>query len=129
MHPVAKILVGVVVAMLVLFVGLGIWGYQKGYYDALRGGFAQDEGRLDEAIGHFRRAYDRNPNAYMVAHDLACCYALKNDRRNCFLWLGKALETDHPDAVRKNARTEIDFTNVREDPEFKSLIDPRPGSP
>jgi len=87
---------------------------------------AQDEGRLDVAIGYFQRAYDRNYNATMVAHDLACCYSLKNDRKNCFLWLRRALATDHAETVRKWARTEADFINVREDEEFKALIDPRP---
>ena len=115
--------------LLLALVGLGTWGYQKGYYHALRGGMVQDDGNPDEAIAFFERAYAKNPQAYMVAHDLACCYSLKNDRKNCFLWLRRALQTDHADSVRKSARRDKDFNNVREDAEFKSLIDPGPGTP
>ena len=115
--------------LLLTLIGAGIWGHRKGYTLAMRGGMAEAEGPLDEAISHFQQAYEKNPNAYMVAHDLACCYAQKNDKQNCFLWLRKALETDHGDAVRKSASKDKGFANVRNDAEFKSLIDGGPRSP
>ena len=64
--------------VLVVFIG-GFCGYRYGYYDALRGGVAHARGDLDVAIRWFERAYSKNPNAFMVAHDIACCYALKGD--------------------------------------------------
>jgi tetratricopeptide (TPR) repeat protein len=126
MNKLLKIVLWIGAGLALILIGTGIWGYRKGYYHAMRGGFAQSEGRLDDAIGYFKQAYAKNPNAFMVAHDLACCYSLKDDRKNCFLWLRKALETDHRDYVRKSARKEVDFANVRDDAEFKTLIESSP---
>ena len=115
--------------LLLTLIGAGILGHRKGYYHAMRGGMADVQGHLDEAISFYQQAYGKNPNAYMVAHDLACSYAMKNDKKNCFLWLRKALETDHGAAIRKAAPSDKGFANVRNDPEFKSLIDGGPRSP
>ena len=123
-----KIVLGLGAVLIAALLGAGFWAHRNGYVDALRGGMAENDGNLDEAIRHFQRAYEKNPNGYMVAHDVACCYSLKNDRRNALLWLKKALETDHADAVRKSARTDRGFANIRSDSAFKSLIEGGPGS-
>ena len=108
--------------IVLLAIGGGIWAYSNGYYHALRGGIAQGEKDLDRAIFYFEAAYERNPEAYMVAHDVACCYALKGDKESCFQWLRLALKSHYADYAKKYAKTEHDFDSVRQTTEFQSLI-------
>ncbi len=107
--------------VLVVFIG-GFCGYRYGYYDALRGGVAHARGDLDAAIRWFERAYSKNPNAFMVAHDIACCYALKGDEEQCFSWLEKALESSYGDYAREYAKSEEDFESVRGSARFQELL-------
>ncbi len=107
--------------VLVVFIG-GFCGYRYGYYDALRGGVAHATGDLDAAIRWFERAYSKNPNAFMVAHDIACCYALKGDEEQCFSWLEKALEISYGDYAREYAKSEEDFESVRGSTRFQELL-------
>jgi hypothetical protein len=61
----------VVLAMVgLLIVGGGIWAYSHGYYHALRSGLAQNDKDLDKAIFYFKIAYEKNPEAFMVAQIL-----------------------------------------------------------
>jgi hypothetical protein len=117
-----KVAVGVLAVVCLLVVGGGAWAYSHGYYDALRGGFAQDDHHLDQAIFFFKAAYQKNPECFMVAHDLACCFALKGDNESCFHWLQLALKAHYADYAKKYAKTEHDFDSVRQTPEFQSLI-------
>lgn len=107
-------------------VGMATWAYRSGYYYALQGGMAQSNGQIDEAILLFKQGYAQNPEAYMVASDIAGCYSLKGDTATCIVWLRKALETRHAGDVRKSARTDPDFNNVRPSKEFKELIEKAP---
>jgi len=104
-----------------LTIGGGIWAYSKGYYHAMRGGIAQDKDK-DKAIFYYKIAYEKNPKAFMVAHDLACCYALKGDNESCFHWLRIALKAPYANYAKKNAKTDHDFDSVRQTAEFQSLI-------
>ena len=104
-----------------LAVGGGIWAYSHGYYHALRGGIAETTD-VDKAIFYFKIAYEKNPQAFMVAHDIACCYALKGDKESCVHWLRLALKSDYGDYAKKYAKTEHDFDSVRQTAEFQSLI-------
>jgi len=113
---------GVLAAVILLVVGAGVWAYTHGYYHAMRGGIAKDNKDLDGAIYCFKIAYEKNPQAFMVAHDIACCYALKGDNASCFHWLRLALKTHYADYAKKYAKTEPDFDSVRQTPEFQSLI-------
>jgi tetratricopeptide (TPR) repeat protein len=113
---------GIVAAVSLLVVGGGFWAYSIGYYHALRGGFAQDYKDYDTAIQYFQVAYEKNPEAFMVAHDIACCYALKGDNASCFRWLRLALKTHYAEYAKNWAKTEHDFDSVRQTQEFQSLI-------
>jgi tetratricopeptide (TPR) repeat protein len=116
-------IVCVVLAVLFLLVlAAGIWAYSNGYYHALRGGIAHGDNDIDTAIAYFKAAYEKNPDAFMVAHDLACCYARKGDRESCFHWLRLALKTRYADYAKNYARTEHDFDSVRGTREFQSLV-------
>ncbi|HET6204499.1 MAG TPA: hypothetical protein VFI25_17040 [Planctomycetota bacterium] len=107
--------------VLVVFIA-GFWGYRCGYYYALRGGMAQGAGDLDGAIRWFERAYAKNPSAFMVAHDIACCYALKGDEEQCFRWLEKGLNSSYGNYAREYARSEEDFKSVRDSARFQALL-------
>jgi tetratricopeptide (TPR) repeat protein len=116
----------VVLLIVAMAVGGCVWAYSRGYYHALRGGMAQSEKKYDEAISHFKTAYGKNPEAYMVAHDIACCYALKGDKESCFHWLRIALKSSYADYAKEYAKTERDFDSVRKTPEFQALIHDSP---
>ena len=113
---------GVLTVVSLLVIGGGIWAYTNGYYHAMRGGLAQDDKDLDKAIYYFKIAYEKNPQAFMVAHDIACCYALKGDHESCFHWLRLALKSHYGVYAKKYAKTEPDFDSVRQTAEFQSLI-------
>jgi hypothetical protein len=117
-----QIIFGVVVLLCLAVVLGGVWAYSNGYYHALRGGMAQNSKDLDTAIFYFKTAYEENPNAFMVAHDIACCYALNGDRESCFHWLRLALQSSYAGYAKKHAKTEPDFESVRRTPEFQALI-------
>ncbi len=87
---------------------------------------AQNANDLDKAIVYFNATYEKNPDCYMVAHDIACCYALKGDQESCFRWLRLALKSHYAEAATKQAKTEPDFNSVRETKEFQSLIYDKP---
>jgi tetratricopeptide (TPR) repeat protein len=116
------VILGILIGGIFLVIGGGIWAYSNGYYHALRGGIAQGNNDLDKAIIYFKTAYKKNPEAFMVAHDLACCYALKGDNESCFYWLRLALKTRYANYAKKWAKTEHDFDSVRQTKEFQSLI-------
>lgn len=117
------LIVGVIV--LVLFstlLGLGRYLYSAGYYHAMRGGMVEDQDR-DQAVLFFKEAYRKNPNAYMVAHDIACYYSVKKNKQEAIKWLKLTLKTPYADAARKWAKSDKDFDNIRDDPNFQSFID------
>ena len=113
--------VGTLVVLGLLLLGGGFWAYSNGYYHALRGGMVQNHD-VDQAIVFYKIAYEKNPDAFMVAHDLACCYALKGDNETCFNWLRLALKSNYAGYAKEHAKTEPDFASVRQSPEFQSLI-------
>src|SRR5882672_4468801 len=109
-----KVVIGVLALLGLLVVGGGIWIYSHGYYHAMRGGIAQSDKDLDKALVYFKIAYEKNPDAFMVTHDIACCYALKGDNESCFHWLRLALKSPYADYAKKYAKTESDFDSVRQ---------------
>ncbi len=121
MKKIRIVIVGILVVLGFLAVGGGFWAYSNGYYHALRGGLVENQD-LDEAIAFYKIAYDKNPEAFMVAHDIACCYARKGDNDACFHWLRLALESHYADYAKEHAKTERDFASVRQTPEFRALI-------
>ena len=121
-RKVLVVVCGVLAVVLGVLVGGSMWAYSKGYYHAYRGGIAQGNKNLDSAISFFTTAYAKNPEAFMVAHDIACCYALKGDNESCFRWLRLALKSGYADFAKKYAKTEPDFASVRQTPEFQSLV-------
>jgi tetratricopeptide (TPR) repeat protein len=100
----------------------GIFAYSKGYYHAIKGGLSQGRGDLDQAIIYFQTAYKKNPESFMVAYDLAGCYALKGENDSCFHWLHIALKSSYGNCAKNSAKSEKDFDSIRETSEFRSLI-------
>ncbi len=105
-----------------VLIGLGLYLNASGYYHAIRGGMVEEQDR-DQALLFFKEAYKRNPNVYMVAHDIACVYSVKNNKQEAIKWLKLTLKTSYADAAREWAKSEADFDNIRDDPDFQSFID------
>ncbi len=105
-----------------VLIGLGLYLNASGYYHAIRGGMVEEQDR-DQALLFFKEAYKRNPNVYMVAHDIACNYSVKNNKQEAIKWLKLTLKTSYADAAREWAKSEADFDNIRDDPDFQSFID------
>jgi tetratricopeptide (TPR) repeat protein len=117
-----KILLVGVVAAVVLAVGAVWWALGPAFYHALPGVLAEQSGDYDSAIRHYLRIVERKPNAFMMAHDIACCYARKGDREQALRWLRRALESSYGDYARDWALTEEDFDSIRDTDEFRALL-------
>ena len=113
-----KILIIGGIVLVVVLLGLGLYIYSSGYYHAIRGAMSEE---ADQALLFFKEAYRRNPNAYMVAHDIACNYSAMNEKQEAIKWLKLTLKTSYADAARKWAKSN-GFDNIRDNPDF------RPGS-
>jgi tetratricopeptide (TPR) repeat protein len=112
---------GISLVLIVTLFGLGLYAYSAGYYHAMRGGIVESQDR-DQAIAFYKEAYARNPNAYMVAHDIACCYSVKNEKKDAIKWLKLTLKTSYADFAREWASSEKDFNNIKDDPEFQLFL-------
>ena len=118
----ALIIGSIALVLIVTLLGLGLYLNASGYYHAIRGGMVEEQDR-DQALLFFKEAYKRNPNVYMVAHDIACGYSVKNNKQEAIKWLKLTLKTSYADAAREWAKSEADFDNIRDDPDFQSFID------
>ena len=118
-----KLLLGGLAVLLVVVVVVARWALGPAFHHALPGVIAETSGDYDDAIHHYRKVYEGKPDAFMVAHDIACCYARKGDSEQAMLWLRRAFETDYGDYARKWARTEEDFDSVRDSEEFRALLE------
>lgn len=112
----------IILFVLLMIVGGLYWAYHSGYYHAMRGGIVEATDR-SKAIEFYKIAYSKNNNAFMVAHDIASNYSVLNNKKEAFEWLSKTLKTSYADYARDWAKTEVDFNNIKEEPEFKLFLD------
>lgn len=108
--------------IVVLAVAAGWWMLGPAFYQVVPGVLAERSRDYDEAIRRYKQVVERKPDAFMIAHDIACCYARKGDREEALLWLRRALESSYGDYARDWARTEDDFDSVRDTEEFRALV-------
>ena len=80
--------------------------------------FGQQE--FDLAIESFNKALGINPDYATVHYNLACAYSLKNEKNLAIETLQKAITLDR--SWIEYSKTESDFDNVRQSPEFQELI-------
>jgi len=81
-------------------------------------------GRLDRAIECLETLCRRFPEEPIGPYNLACYYALDGRRDQVIDLLHRAIRMES--AYRELARKEEDFLSLREDPEFRSLIQGEP---
>jgi tetratricopeptide (TPR) repeat protein len=77
--------------------------------------------KYDEAILSYQQATALKPNYYLVWYNQARCYSLQNQPDLAFESLKKATEIK-PQVVRKLARKESDFDQLKADQRFQKLI-------
>ncbi|WP_310481742.1 tetratricopeptide repeat protein [Chamaesiphon sp. VAR_48_metabat_403] len=73
------------------------------------------------AIVTYQKLVDLEPKNATAWYDLACCHALEHNVDRAISCLQKAIELE-PDALKQHARTDTDFTSLREESAFKQLF-------
>lgn len=76
--------------------------------------------RYPEAIEAFKRAADLGYRKATAMYNIACGYALLNDKDNALIWLQRALDNGFDG--RDNLRSDSDLDPLRTDPRFKKLM-------
>lgn len=84
------------------------------------GGTYYRQGKRDAAIAEWQKAIDINPNLARAHYNLACAYSLKNEKILSIKSLRKVIALDK--STIEAAKTDSDFENIRESPEFQQLI-------
>lgn len=77
--------------------------------------------RLMQAIDSMEHAYRISPKAPVVLYNLACYWTLAGNKTQALSWLGRALRMD--DSFRKLIPEEHDFDPIRQDPDFRRLLE------
>jgi len=76
--------------------------------------------RLPAAIACTERAYRANPKESVLLYNLACYYCLAGDKERTLSWLGRALRMSP--GLRNLIPAETDFDDLRDDPDFRLLV-------
>lgn len=76
--------------------------------------------RHEEALKAHDMAIKLKPDLANAYFNRACVYALIGDKENALKDLAKAIELDGK--CKEKARTDKDFSSLRDDPDFKALI-------
>ncbi len=77
--------------------------------------------QLNKAIQMMIRSYELDAENAIILYNLACYYCLDNDKSLTLSWLGRALRKDK--ALIKLIPDEPDFDNLREDADFKFIVE------
>jgi Flp pilus assembly protein TadD len=77
-------------------------------------------GRIDLAIESLEEALAVEPNDALVNYNLACYWAVANNKRQALSYLERAFELE--DHYRLLVHEEPDFDKIRSDPGFQSLV-------
>ena len=77
--------------------------------------------RIDQSIESMRQAYQFHPQAPIVLYNLACYYSLAGIKDQALSFLGRALRMNR--SIGKLVPDETDFDTLRNDPDFKHLLE------
>lgn len=77
--------------------------------------------RVDQSIETMQRAYGSHPEEPVVLYNLACYHSLAGEKDLALSWLGRALRMDR--GFTKLVPRETDFDPLRDDPDFRHLIE------
>ena len=122
MNKKTKIILIIFTLFLTLIIIGGQFLYTSGYYHAIRGGMIEEQNK-EKALDYYKQAFSKNPNAYMVAHDIACYYSVNKDKEEALKWLRIVSKTTYAKDAREWARTEKDFQFIKNEPEFKAFLE------
>ena len=92
--------------------------HAKAHYNL--GVASSKQGKLDEAIAEYKRAIIIDPYFTDSHYNLASVYALKNEKALAIESLEEAITLDS--RFVETSKTNSDFDNIRESPEFQELI-------
>ena len=92
--------------------------YTPAHYNL--GNAYQQQGKYDLAIDSYKKAIAINPNYTQAHYHFARIYALKNEKALAIESLQKIITLNRN--WIKYSKTESDFDNIRESPEFQKLI-------
>lgn len=83
-------------------------------------------GRLPKAIEMTERAHQASPQEPIILYNLACYFALAENKPQALSWLGRALRMEP--SLRKLISEESDFDALREDSDFRFVVEAHPVS-
>lgn len=76
----------------------------------------------DESIQWFKKVIDKEPDNTWSYYGIATIYGDKGQAKDAVLYLRKAITLDSKN-VKDAARTQSHFDSIRDDPEFKALVE------
>ena len=79
-----------------------------------------NQGKYDLMIATYKTAISIDPNDARTHYNLACAYSLKDEKILAIETLQKAITLDR--SLIEYSKTDSDFDNIRESPEFQELI-------
>jgi Tetratricopeptide repeat. len=85
-----------------------------------RGCEYRNQGKINAAIDDFLTAVKIKPDSAVSYYNLACCYAVNNNKEEALYYLGKAINLDPK--RRQKAQSDEDFNSIREDADFKKIV-------
>ncbi|TET42953.1 MAG: tetratricopeptide repeat protein, partial [Dehalococcoidia bacterium] len=77
--------------------------------------------RYKEALADLNRSLELRPDDPNTFYNLACLFSLQRKANEALEYLEKAIKGDEKN--RKDAKTDKDFENIRDDPRFKKLTE------
>ena len=77
--------------------------------------------RYDEALADINRALQLKPDDPQSLYNMACLLSLMQKPEDATAYLEKAIALD--DKCRREASTDSDFDNIRDDPRFRRLVE------
>ena len=77
-------------------------------------------GRNEQAIASYDKAIEIKPDLQDAWYNKACCYVLQNPFDKGIEHLAKAIDLNTK--WRDKAKTDSDFDSIRDDEQFKALI-------
>ncbi len=83
--------------------------------------------RYDEAEIYFRKAIERSPDHPKPYYNLACLYSLRGRTRESLDYLREAFQRS--DLFRLEAMNDPDLAGIKDNPEFKALVEREPVTP
>jgi len=77
-------------------------------------------GKYEEAIEKYQKASVIDPKDSLAYYNQACAYSMLKQNEEALKYLKKAIELD--EKSKEMAKTDPEFDNIRNDPEFKKLV-------